>query len=241
MKQIWIISKRELKAFFDSLIAYFLIFLFLGFSGFLTWFGQRNVLALGQADLRWFFEMSFWTLFIFIPAVTMRMVAEERRSGTIELILTKPVTDWQFVFGKFIASLILVAISLFLTLSYYITLSSIGPVDHGEVWTGYLGLLLMSSAYISIGIMCSTITKNQIEAFLLSLIISIFFHMIFGAISSTFSGVVAEIFNYLSFTSHFGSIIRGVIDSKDIIFFLSVVFLGLFISESLLAKRNYGK
>lgn len=241
MKQIWIISSRELKSFFDSLMAYILIVLFLVFSGFLTWLGPGNILDSGQADLRQFFGIAFWTLFIFIPAVTMKMVAEEKKSGTIELLLTKPVSDWQFLVGKFWASLLLIAITLGLTLVYYISVASIGPVDHGEIWTGYLGLLLMSSAYISIGIMCSSITTNQIEAFLLSLLIGIFFHWIFGAIASKLSGTLGDVMNYLSITTHYSSITRGVIDSKDVIFFLSIVFVGLFISESALAKRNYGK
>jgi ABC-2 type transport system permease protein len=241
MKQIWIITSREMKSFFDSLMAYILIVLFLIFNGLLTWISPGNILESGQADLRQFFGIAFWTLFIFIPAVTMKMVAEEKKSGTIELLLTKPVSDWQFLSGKFWASLLLIAVTLGLTLVYYISVASIGPVDHGEVWTGYLGLLLMSSAYISIGIMCSTITNNQIEAFLMSLFIGIFFHWIFGAVASQMSGVVAEVLNYMSITTHFGSITRGVIDSKDVIFFLSIVFTGLFISEAVLAKRNYGK
>lgn len=241
MKLIWILAKRELRSFFDSLMAYILIVLFLLFTWFFTWISQNNILVYGQADLRIFFEISFWTLFVFIPAVTMKMVSEERRSGTIELLLTKPITDWQFIAGKFLASFLLIAIALGLTLINYFSIWNIGPVDHGQVWTGYFGLLLMSSAYISIGILCSALTKNQIEAFLLSIFIGLFFHLIFGWVAAMFSGFMAEVLNYISVTTHYLSITRGVVDSKDIIYFVSIVFIGLFLAESNLAKRNYGK
>ena len=118
-----------------------------------------------------FFGVAYWTLFFFIPALTMRLVAEEKNNGTIELILTKPVSDWQFVSGKFLSVLLLIGISLALTLPYYISITSIGPIDHGAVWSGYLGTLLMSAAYISIGIFASSLTSNQIVSFLLALLI----------------------------------------------------------------------
>ena len=160
----------------------------------------------------------------------MKLIAEEKKTGTLEILLTKPVTDWQIIWGKFLATLLLIIIALALTLPYYITIWNIGPIDHGAVWTGYLGLILMSSAYISIGIFTSSITNNQIVAFLLALCIGIFFHSI--------SGVPGSIFNYLSLSTHYESISRGVVDSKDIIYFLSIIFLGLIGSEAVLAKRN---
>src|SRR5213079_992445 len=110
----------------------------------------------------------YWTLFFFIPAITMRTFAEENKSGTIELLLTKAITDWQVIIGKFLACLVLILIALLLTLPYYFTVWKLGPIDHGSVWTGYLGLILMASTYISIGIYTSSITNNQIVAFLLA-------------------------------------------------------------------------
>jgi ABC-2 type transport system permease protein len=142
------------------------------------------------------------------------------------------------VLGKFLAVLLLVCITLALTLPYYITVANLGPIDHGAVWTGYLGLILMSATYISIGIFTSSITNNQIVSFLLTLIIGIFFHWIFEMISSSFTGITGEIFNFLSVSSHYDSVTRGVVDTKDIIFFCSVVFLGLVASEAALSKRN---
>jgi ABC-2 type transport system permease protein len=238
MKKTWIIAKRELSVFFDSLIAYIIIVAFLGFTGFFTWLYGSDIFFVGQASLQTFFSIAYWTLFFFIPAITMRLVAEERRSGTIELLFTKPVTDWQIVSGKFLSTLILILITLLLTLPYYFTVWSLGPIDHGVVWSGYLGLLLMSAAYISIGIFASSITNNQIIAFLLALLIGIFFHIIFDVLAQSTTGTISEIFNYLNLSSHYESISRGVIDTKDIIYFLSLILLGLGMSELGLAKRN---
>ncbi len=238
MRQIWIVCKRELNSFFDSLLAYIMIIAFLGFSGFFTWLYGRDVFLVKQASLQSFFDVAYWTLFFFIPALTMRLIAEERHSGTLELILTKPVSDWQLVVGKFLSTFLLITISLVLTLPYYITVSSIGPIDHGAVWTGYLGLLLMSAAYISIGVFASSITNNQIVAFLVALLIGIFFHLLFSLLARNFSGILGTTLNYLSIDTHYNSITRGVIDTKDIIYFISVIFIGLFSSELVLSKRN---
>ena len=185
-----------------------------------------------------FFGVAYWTLFFFIPALTMRLVAEEKNSGTIELILTKPVSDWQFVTGKFLSVLVLIAISLALTLPYYISIAAIGPIDHGAVWSAYLGTLLMSAAYISIGIFASSLSSNQIVSFLLALLIGIFFHMLFGMIASSTAGLLGNILNWFSISSHYQSIIRGVIDTKDLVFFCTLIFLGLFGAEMVLVRRN---
>ncbi|HKJ43557.1 MAG TPA: ABC transporter permease [Sunxiuqinia sp.] len=238
MKQIWIITKRELRAIFDSLMAYIMIVAFLGFSGFFTWLYGGDIFYVGQASLQTFFQIAYWTLFFFIPALTMKQIAEEKKTGTLEILLTKPVTDWQILWGKFLAVLLLIVVALALTLPYYITVWKLGPIDNGAVWSGYLGLILMSSAYISIGIFSSSITNNQIVAFLLSLLIGIFFHIIFGALAGSMTGTLGSVFNYLSLSTHFESISRGVIDSKDLIYFLSIIFLGLIGSEAILAKRN---
>ncbi len=238
MKKIWIIAVRELKSFFDSLTAYILIVVFLGLSGFFTWLFGSDIFFIGQATLQPFFSVAYWTLFFFTPALTMRMLAEENKSGTIELLLTKAVTDWQVILGKFLACLMLIGIALLLTLPYYISVWALGPIDHGAVWCGYLGLILMSSAYISIGLFASSVTNNQIVAFLMSLFIGVFFLIIFSELASGFTGLSGEILNYLSLSAHFDSISRGVVDSKDVIFFLSISIFGLILAESSLSKRN---
>ena len=239
MNKIWILTKKELASYFDSLIAYVMIILFLGLSGFFTWLFGNSVFLIGQADLQVFFSISYWTLFFFIPAITMRSLAEETRAGTIELLSTKAVSDWEIVLGKFLSCFLLVAIALACTLPYYITVSNLGNIDNGATIGAYLGLLLFSAMYISIGLFASSITSNQIVAFLLALFIGIFFHILFDVISSQMTGVLGGIFNYLSARTHFESISRGVVDSRDIIYFLSVIFVGLLMSETMLSKRNW--
>jgi ABC-2 type transport system permease protein len=238
MSTIWIIAKRELNAFFDSLLAYILIIAFLGFTGFFTWIFGNDVFLVSQASLQSFFGVAYWTLFIFIPALTMKLVAEERNSGTIELILTKPVSDWQFVVGKFMAALLLILLTLALTIPYYITVANIGPIDHGATICGYLGLIFMSAVYISIGIFASTVTTNQIVSFLIALLIGILFHLLFGILASGFPGIIGNILDYMNLSSHFESISRGVIDTKDLIYFFSIIATGLFAAEIVLSKRN---
>lgn len=238
MKKIWIIAKRELRAFFDSLMAYIMLVAFLGFSGFFTWLYGADVFFVGQASLQSFFSIAYWSLFVFIPALTMRLLAEENRSGTIELLLTRPVTHWQVVLGKFTATLLLIIISLALTLPYYITVANLGNVDNGAIISGYIGLILMSATYISIGLFTSSISNNQIVGFLLALFIGLFFHIIFDVLANNFTGFVGEIFHFLSVSTHFESVSRGVIDTKDLIYFLSVIFVGLVSSEAVLAKNS---
>lgn len=239
MKKIWIITKRELSSYFDSLIAYVMIILFLGMSGFFTWLFGNTVFLINQASLQVFFGISYWTLFFFIPAITMRSLAEENRSGTIELLSTKAVSDWDIILGKFLSNLILVGIALACTIPYYITVSMLGNVDHGATIGGYSGLLLMSAMYISIGIFSSSTTNNQIVAFLMALFIGIFFQILFDVMASSFTGTIGGAFDFLSARSHFESISRGVVDSRDLIYYITFIFAGLVLSETMLSKRNW--
>jgi len=238
MNSIWTIAKREFKTFFDSLAAYILLVVFLGLSGFFTWLFGSDIFFIGQATLMPFFSVAYWTLFFFIPALTMKMLAEEKRSGTLELLLTKPITDWQVVVGKFLAVIMLIGVALLLTVPYYISVSFLGPIDHGSVWSGYLGMLLMSMAFTSIGLFASSITNNQIVAFLLALFIGVFFLIIFDVLASSFTGTIAYFFNYLSLSTHYESVSRGVLDSKDIIYFFSITLTSLLLADTVLSKRN---
>jgi len=238
MRKIWIIALRELRSFFDSLTAYILVVVFLGLSGFFTWLSGSDIFLIGQASLQPFFSVAYWTLFFFTPALTMRMLAEENKSGTIELLLTKAVSDWDVILGKFLACLMLIGVALLLTLPYYISVWAMGPIDHGAVWCGYLGLILMSMSFIGIGLFASSITSNQIVAFLLSLFIGVFFLIIFNVLASGLTGFLGQLLSYLSLSTHFDSISRGVVDSRDVIFFLSVTVLGLILAEASLSKRN---
>lgn len=241
MKPIWIIARKELNTFFDSLIAYILLILFLGLSGFFTWiYGvfRPDIFIGGEATLEPFFDTSYATLFLLIPALTMRLIAEEKKTGTIELLLTKAVSDRQVVLGKFFSSIILIVIALLFTLPYVITVASIGNVDNGQVIFGYLSLLLMSAVYVSLGLYLSSITSNQIVAFLLTLFVGAIFHFIFFLISVYSKGGIGDFFSMLSMSTHTGNLQRGVFDTKDIIYFLSLIFLGLFLAEVNLSKRK---
>jgi len=240
MRASWIIAKRELGSFFDSLIAYIMLVLFLGFSGFFTWLLGGDIFLVGQASLESFFNIAFWTLFFFIPALTMRLLAEERKTGTLELLLTKAVSDRAVVFGKFLSTLLLVIIALAFTIPYVLTIAYIGDMDGGQILSGYLGLILMTAMYTSIGLYASSVTSNQIVAFLIALFTGLFFHLIFGVMAEHFTGWLGQIFSTLSLTTHFESISRGVLDTRDLIYFLSITFIGLALTELSLTKRIKG-
>ncbi|HKK42617.1 MAG TPA: ABC transporter permease subunit [Bacteroidales bacterium] len=238
MKTIWIIASRELNSFFDSLIAFVMLVLFLGFSGFFTWISGADIFIVGQASLKTFFSIAYWTLFFFTPALTMRLISEEKKTGTIEMLLTKAVTDRQVILGKYIATMLLIVIALAFTLPYVITISRLGNLDAGGTLCGYLALILMSAAYASIGMFASSITSNQIVAFLTALFIGLFFHIIFEVVAGSMTGVMGSIINSLSLSTHFESLSRGVVDSRDLVYFGSIIFMGLFLSEVSLSRRN---
>ena len=239
MKKTWIITKRELASFFDSLTAYVMVVLFLGLSGIFTWLVGSNIFVNNQANMGVFFGIAFWSLFFFIPALTMKMVAEENRLGTIELLTTKDITDGQIIRGKFFACLILILISLICTLPYYVTISQLGNIDDGAVIGGYVGLLFLSGSYVAIGLFASSITTNQIVAFLVALFIGIFFHLLFDVMGTSTLGILGSFFNYLSMRVHFDSISRGVVDSRDLVYFGSIITMGLYLAELMLSKRNW--
>lgn len=236
MRKTWVIAKREIQSYFNSLMAYITLVLFLGFSGFFTWLYGNDIFIMGQASLEVFFSMAYWTLFFFAPALTMRLIAEERSSGTLELVLTKSVSNWQFIAGKFLAAKLLVVIALLLTVPYVITVASIGNLDAGAVAGGYIGLMLMSAAYLGIGVFASSLTNNQVVAFLLALLIGLFFHVIFGALATQFTGTLGAIFYSLDLATHFEGIARGVFDSADLIYFISITIGSLVLAELQLKK-----
>lgn len=239
MTQIWIITQRELKAYFDSLMAYILLILFLGFSGFFTWIYGSDIFYIKQATLMPFFSIAYWTLFFFIPALTMRLLSEENRMGTLELLLTKPLSNWQIVFGKFLAALLLIIIALLMTFPYVITISSIGNMDAGQVISGYIALIFFSAMYISIGLFTSSFTNNQIVSYLSALFIGIFFQIIFGMLAQNSSGFIGKTLDYLSVSTHFESMTRGVLDTRDLVYFIGISFIGLVLTETMLIKKRY--
>jgi len=239
MHSIWVITKRELASYFDSLMAYIIIILFLGLTGFFTWLWPNNIFFQGQADLSIFFEITYISLLFFIPAITMRTIAEENGSGTLELLSTKAVSDWQIVIGKYLSSLLLIGIAFLCTLPYYITVAKLGNVDHGAVWGGYFGLLLYTSAFASLGIFASSLTNNQVVAFLISIAFLLLFAYVVGFLGSSLPGMPGKILNYLSARSHYDAISRGLIDSRDLLYFIGITFLGLLFSQATLSKRTW--
>lgn len=238
MNKIMIIARRELNSFFESLMAYILLIALLGFSGFFTWIYFADIFFVNQASLQSFFGIAYWTLFFVIPALTMRSLAEEFRLGTIELLLTKPLNEWHIVAGKFLAILFLVLIALAFTLPYYLTVANLGPIDHGSVIVGYLGLIFMSATYISIGLFASSISNNQIVAFLLSLFIGIFFHWLFAMVGGSLQGIPGAVISYLSVQNHYDAMSRGVIDSKDLVYFISVSLVALYAAFLMLQRKK---
>lgn len=238
MQKIWLITSKEIQAFFDSLIAYVLLALFLGLSGFFTWVSGSDVFFMGEASLSVFFNTAFWTLFFFVPTITMGSIAEEKASGNLEMLMTKGVSDWQLVLGKFLAAWLLVLMALCLTLPYYFTLTQLGNVDHGAVLGGYLGLMLLSAGYVGFGIFASSLSENQIIAILAALFFTFFFQYIFGALGVFFEGRVWHLLYFLSVETHFTHFAKGVLDLKSFAYFFTMAFLGIFLAQLTLAGRH---
>jgi len=226
------IALREIKSFFGSPIGYLVIAIFLLLNGLFLWVfdGEYNILQSGFADLSPFFTLSPWILIFLIPAVTMRSFSDEKKQGTIELLLTKPLSIWQIVNGKFLGSFLLIVIALVPTLVYVYVISSLGSpegnIDLGSTMGSYFGLLFLVAAYTAIGIYTSTLSENQIVAFLLSVFLCFIFYYGFQGIAK-YAKDFEELISKFGMEYHFKSMSRGVIDTRDVLYFLSVSFLFL--------------
>ena len=235
MSAVWVLTRKELRSYFNSPVAYVVIVLFLLISG---WQFSSSIFLANTADLRGLFQIIRFIFLFFIPALSMRLLSEEKRSGTIEVLSTMPMHDWQLVLGKFIPALILMAITLALTLINYITISYLGDPDSGATFGGYLGLFLLAATYLSIGLFTSSLSKNQIVAFILSFAI-IFLFIIFNYFKFFVGGFLAAILEFLSTDYHFESIERGVLDTRNLIFYISVTFTFLFLTVQMLQSRKW--
>ncbi len=228
------ILKKELNSFFASPIGYLVIGVFLVINGLYLWVfkGNFNILNAGFADLNSFFFIAPWFFLFLIPAITMRSFSDEFRLGTIEILKTKPLTDWQIILGKYAGALILIIIALIPTLVYVYSVIQLGlPVgnlDIGSTIGSYIGLLFLASAFTAIGLFTSTLSNNQIVAFILSVIISFFLFYGFDALADLVS---SEMLRNLGMNEHFKSISRGVIDTRDIIYFISITVFFLFLTK----------
>ncbi|MGA3051168.1 MAG: ABC transporter permease subunit [Chitinispirillaceae bacterium] len=238
MQKTIAIFKKEFKSYFISPIAYVFITVFLAVSSYLFFhvFFLNN-----QADMRGFFDPLPIIFLFFIPAIAMRSWAEERKVRTLELLLTWPVSDLEVVSGKFLASFCFIAVAILLTVTIPVSILLIGgKPDLGPIITGYIGTLLMGGAYLAIGMWISSYTENQIIAFLLGVVACFFFYMIGSPFIVMFAApLVATLFTYLGLGNHFDSIQRGVIDSRDIVYYFSIIGFFLFMNIQSLAGRKW--
>ena len=237
------IVKRELASYFSTPLAYVFIVIFLTLIGSFTFY-LGNFFARGQADLNAFFTFHPWVYILLIPAVTMRLWAEERKTGTIELLMTLPLTTTQAVIGKFFAAWIFIFIALVLTFPIWITVNYLGQPDNGVILAGYVGSLFMSGAYLSIGSCISAITKNQVIAFVIAATVCFIFTMSGVDIVLNFFKVWApeflvNIISSMSFLVHFESITKGVIEIRDFLSYLSVIVFWLFLNVVVVEFKKF--
>ncbi len=234
--------KRELGGYFGSPVAYIFMVIFLLLCGFFT-FSVSHFYELGQADLAGFFEWHPWIFLFLMPAVAMRLWAEERRTGTLELILTLPVTLTEAILGKFIAAWIFVTLALFLTFPIVITVMYLGEPDLGAIFCGYFGSFLMAGAYLSVGSMTSALTKNQVISFIISVVVCLFLVLagwppVTDALTGWAPVWFVDLVSGFGFMSHFASIQRGVIDIRDLVYYSSVITFMLFATGIILQNRR---
>src|ERR1043165_9404461 len=231
-RNIKAIVKRELGGYFSSPVAYVFIVIFLLLTGFFT-FMQGNFFERGQANLDSFFICHPWLYLFLVPCVGMRLWAEERRVGTLELLLTKPITPCQAILGKFLASWIFLALALALTFPVYLTVNYLGSPDKGVILAAYLGSVLMAGAYLAISCMTSAMTRNQVISFILSVVICLFLVLCgYPPVTNLLMRMdrpwLVDLISSLSVMTHFQPFTTGVVDSRDVIFFLLVIGFALF-------------
>jgi ABC-2 type transport system permease protein len=237
------IAKKELHQFFSSLTGYITIILFLLVNAlYLFVLKDSNIFDFGYATLINFFELAPWVFIFLIPALAMRSFSDEFKSGTFETLQTRPLTRWQIVWGKYLSIIVVLLIALLPTLLYVFTihsLSSTGGIDGGGITGSYIGLCLLAAVFAAISIWCSSLTSNSVIAFLVSAFACLILYFGFGAISKlpVFSGNADYYIEMLGIDFHYQSISRGVIDTRDIIYFFSIIFLFLFATQKNLNKK----
>ncbi|CAA9250258.1 MAG: Gliding motility-associated ABC transporter permease protein GldF [uncultured Adhaeribacter sp.] len=239
------VLRKEISSFLDSIIAYLVIGVFLVTTGLFTWvFPDSNVLDYGYADLQTFFSLAPWVFLFLIPAITMRTFAEEKKGGTIELLLTKPISDLQLILGKYFACLALALLALLPTLVYYYSINSLGNpagnIDSAAVAGSYLGLVFLAGIFTAMGIFASALTENQIVAF----IIAVFFcFLIFTGFDSIAAidvwGATSYLISQLGISYHYNSLSKGLIDSRDVLYFVSVSVMFLLATKLVMESRKW--
>jgi len=244
VRAIRIICQRELAAYFTSPVAYVFLVIFLLLTGFFT-FTAGAFFERGEAGLGAFFGWHPWLYLVLVPAVGMRLWAEERRAGTIELLLTLPVTAWQAIVGKFLASWLFLALALALTFPVVLTVNILGEPDNGAIIGGYVGSLLLAGAYLALACMTSAMTRNQVVAFILSVVICLFlilagFNPVTDLLARWGSPALVDTVAAFSVITHFDGFQKGVLDSRDLFFFLSLIGFALFATGVILRSHRAG-
>ncbi len=244
MNHILTIAKREVRGYFSSPVAFVFIVIFLLLTGFFT-FMVGGLFERGEASLQAFFAWHPWLYLFLVPAVGMRMWSEERRLGTIELLLTMPITPWQAIVGKFLASWVVVGLALVLTFPIWITVNYLGHPDNGVILAGYIGSLLMAGAYLAITAMTSAMTRNQVVSFIVSVVLALFLILagyppVTNMLTSWASSWLVDGIAAFSVMTHFESIQKGVLDSRDILYFLSVIIFSLFTTGVIIRAHRAG-
>jgi ABC-2 type transport system permease protein len=238
------IAKRELSSYFTSPVAYVFLVIFLLLTGFFT-FTVGSFFERGEASLASFFAWHPWIYLVLVPAVGMRVWSEERRSGTMELLLTMPVNAWEAILAKFLASWAFLAIALFLTFPLIITANVLGDPDNGAIIAGYAGSLFLAGAYLAITCMTSALTRNQVVSFILAVVLCLFlilagFTPVTDLMTRWANPAIVEIVASFSVITHFDGFQKGVIDTRDLFFFLSVIGFALFATSVIIRNHRAG-
>jgi len=229
------IYSKELRSYFNSPVAYIVMVVFLLILG---WFFTSNLFLSNTASLRVVFEMTPFIMLFFAPAITMRLISEEKKSGTLELLLTKPIKEYEIVIGKFLSAWMLFLLTVAPTLCYYVTVSFLGSLDLGPVIGGYLGLLFVGGVFIGVSVFGSSVTENQVVAFIVSFLI-VFSLFMLDKVLIFVPNYLASVFEYLSIDYHFSNIARGVIDSRDVLYYCSGIAVTLTLGTVALERRRW--
>ena len=243
---MWILLKKEVNGFLNSILGYVVISVFLLINGLFLWVFpiESNILDFGYANIDGLFMIGPFVFLFLIPAITMRFFAEEKRSGTMELLMTKPLTDLQVILAKYFAGLILVVISILPTLVYFFSVYQLGfpkgNIDTGGMWGSYIGLLFLGASFVSIGLFASSLTDNQIIAFILAIVLCGFIYIGFEFIYNLdLFGNIDLLVKTLGISSHYASMSKGVIDTRDVIYFVSVIVLFLLLTKFSVESRKW--
>lgn len=246
MHSMWSLLQKEVNTFLNSLIGYIVIALFLLAIGLFMWIfpGQFNVLDAGYSNIDTLFVIAPWVFIFLAPAVTMRSFSEEFRTGSIELLLTKPLTDWQIILSKYLAAVLLVVFAILPTLIYYFSIGKLGMtpfnMDKGATWGSYLGLLFLASAFVSIGVFASSLSSSQIVSFIIGVFLSFFVYIGFESISSIpFLQNIEGLLLNLGINEHYISMSRGVIDTRDVLYFLGLNTVFILLTKTRIESRRW--